>query len=56
MSKKGGLSPAQIRSWLVTALLVFVALNVLVGVLHTLLPYLVVALLLITIAGWLLRH
>jgi uncharacterized membrane protein YvlD (DUF360 family) len=55
MSKKGGLSPAQIRAWLVTALVVFVTLNVLLAVIRPLLPYLVAGLVVLTVGGWLLR-
>jgi hypothetical protein len=56
LAKKGGLSAAQIRSWLVTALLVFVALNILLAVVRPFLPLIVVGIGLITVAGWLLRH
>lgn len=57
MSKEGGhLTPARIRSWLVTALSVFVALNILLAVIRPLLPFIVVGIVLITVAGWLYGH
>jgi hypothetical protein len=51
MSKKSShLSSAQIRSWLVTALGVFVALSILLAVIRPFLPFVVVGIVLITIA------
>jgi hypothetical protein len=47
----------RVRGWLITALLVFVALNILLAVLRPLLPFLLVGLALVVIGGMLLgRH
>lgn len=55
MAKKNShLSSAQIRSWLITALAVFVGLQILLAVIRPFLPFIVVGIVLITIAGWLL--
>jgi hypothetical protein len=57
MSKEGGhLSARQIRSWLVTALAVFCGLQVLLAIIRPFLPFIMLGILLITIAGWLYRR
>ena len=55
MTKKTShLSSAQIRSWLVTALAVFVGLQILLAIIRPFLPFIVVGIVLIAVAGWLL--
>ena len=54
MSKEEhGLSVGRVRAWLVTALLVFAGLNILLAVVRPFVAYLVVGIVLITIARWL---
>ena len=54
MSKEssGHITPRLIRSWLATALAVFVVLNILLAVMRPFLPYIVVGIVLITIGRW----
>ena len=56
MSGKKGISPGQIRSWLITALLVFVAGNILLAIVKPLLPFILVGIALITVGGLLYRR
>jgi hypothetical protein len=46
----------QIRSWLVTALLVFVALNILLAVIRPFLGFIVVGIVVITVGAILIRR
>jgi hypothetical protein len=57
-SKFGGAGhmSKQIRSWLITALLVFVALNILLAVIRPYLGFIMVGIVVITVAGILLRR
>jgi hypothetical protein len=57
-SKLGGAGNVsrQIRSWLITALFVFVALNILLAVIRPFLGFIVVGIVAITVAGILLRR
>ena len=55
MSSRFGVTK-QIRSWLITALFVFVALNILLAVIRPFLGYIVVGIVAITVAGVLLRR
>jgi hypothetical protein len=52
----GGISPKQIRIWLMTALFVFVCLNILLAVIHWLLPYIIAGIILITVGGMLYKR
>ena len=52
---KGGISLNQIRSWLITALCVFVAGNILLAILRPLLPFILLGIVLVTVVGWFYR-
>lgn len=51
----GGIDSDRIRSWLITALLVFVAGNILLSIIKPLVPILLVGVVILTIAIWLHR-
>jgi hypothetical protein len=50
----GGITPKQIRQWLITALFVIVALNILLAVIRPFLGIIMAGILVITVGRWIL--